>query len=511
MSKKTSVATIIILGFLFSLAVGMQAVKVSKANPYEPPPFYPPTPNTDPISITMQSPTNTSYNIASIPLNITLTQPSSWHQNNLTVGYVMNVSYEIDDKANVLWRLSPDNPPPILPPTSNFSAALENLTQGQHTLRIIVDTYSIYDSHQSTNWHLTDTYYTNATQTVLFTVNQPSTTPSLTPTLITQPTMRTAGSETQFKLNIAYAYVGQGPSNASYTANNGYQMSPVSQYLSAVILNITRVPSAQLASCDAEIEFYKVQIAADTGEVENHGYFVGSNNKPSLQSSDLTSLTADIGGPYGFIVLSDSSDTRGDFQFNWTQNTSIVFPQSIGSIGCYSGGPTGAGLWGAGTPNAISVAIYRIGYATITNGSVSMYKDASNESAVATQQLSSYGNGFLYNTLITSDKLSQTDLFHPVPYPTPSLSSSPSPSPSPTSTFSPSSTQASTPTPTPTISTTFPQPTPPPPTTQQPNFSSTILPTGYAYAIIAASIITIIVSISLLYLQRTKNQKRMIE
>jgi hypothetical protein len=489
MNKKT-LRFIIIAALLISAIAGTQSVKVAKANPFFIFHQISPIPGTIPPNITISSPqNNTVYSSDNITISF-----------SLSFNFIIGVNYTLDNEtvqAFSIWHGgSASNSNEIPEFSTTFTSP--SLPTGNHKLTVAAEAV-VYVGNMSI-------FFIDGSSTVFFTIDTstPSPTPTETPNIITKPTMKTAGPETQFKLNIAYAYVGEGPSNASFTDNTGHQMSPVSQYLSAVILNITRIPNAQLASSDAEIEFYKVQITTDTGEVENHGYFVGSNNKPSLQSSELTSLTAAIGCPYGFIVLSDSSDTRGDFQFNWTQNTSIVFPQSIGSIGCYSGGPTGTGLWGAGTPNAISVAIYRIGYATTTNGSVSLYRDASNVSALATQQLSSYGNGFLYNTLIPSDKLNQTDLFHPIQYP--SSSSSPSPNPS----FSPSPTQTITPTPTPTVSTTFLRPIPSPSTTQQPSFSGAIFPSGYAYAVIVLSIITIIVSISLLYRQRTKNQKRMI-
>jgi hypothetical protein len=227
-------------------------------------------------------------------------------------------------------------------------------------------------------------------------------------------TVNLAGSETQFKLNIAYAFVGQGPSNASYTAANGALMVPVTDYPSAVVFNTTRLPGTQIAACDAEIEVYKVQIAADTGIVENHCYFVGTNYNQAISHSELSSLfdhVRDLG------VLSGSMDIRGSFQLNWTQNTSLL-SHSVGSIGCYSNYTnniaSGAnGLWRAGVPNAISVTVQRIGYITISNGSVSLFEDTSNTNATAIQQLSNYGNGFLYNDLVPATKMPQLDLFHP--------------------------------------------------------------------------------------------------
>ncbi len=218
-------------------------------------------------------------------------------------------------------------------------------------------------------------------------------------------TMNVAGSEAQFKLSIAYAYVGKGP-NASYTAANGVLMSPSSLYPSAVVFNITRVPENQIAACDAEIEVYGVHISTDNGVLENHAYFVGTNDNPSLSSSDLSTIVEHANDMIDQRVFSDA---RGNFNFNWTENTSIT-SHAVGSIGSYWSMPSSAGLWSAGKPNAISVSVNRIGYVTITNGSISVYEDVDNKAAIAQIQLDNYEDGFLHNT-VPADKLSQTNPF----------------------------------------------------------------------------------------------------
>ena len=230
-------------------------------------------------------------------------------------------------------------------------------------------------------------------------------------------TMKVAAAETQFKLNIDYAYVGQGSPNASYKAANGALMAPVTDYPSAIILNVTRLPGNQIAACDAIMEVYKLQITTDTGAVENHCYNIGTNYNASISTEDLSKLfdhVADLSS------LSGSMDTRGNFGLNWAQNTSKL-SHSVGSIGCYSNltnciantDDKADGLWCAGVPKAISVTVQRIGYITISDGSVSVYKDSSPNDITNTKQLSMYGNGFLYNNLISAAKLQQTDLFHP--------------------------------------------------------------------------------------------------
>ena len=180
---------IAILAFLVSLVAGMQAVEVARANPYRPPPFYPPTPNTDPPTITIQSPINATYNLNNIPLNITVIQPSSWHQNNLTTVYINKVSYELDGKIDILWeQVPPESLSPVLESVTNYSATLSNLARGQHTLKVNIVAYSPFDSNQrivlpQLYWERWNT----TSQTIRFTVEILAPSPSSTPTLIPSP------------------------------------------------------------------------------------------------------------------------------------------------------------------------------------------------------------------------------------------------------------------------------------------------------------------------------------
>jgi hypothetical protein len=225
-----------------------------------------------------------------------------------------------------------------------------------------------------------------------------------------QPT-KVAGSETQFKFDVAYAYVGKFTGNTSYGDSNGL-MSLVSQYPSTVIFNITRVPGVQIASCDAVIEVYGVHITTDNGEKENFVYIVGTNYSSSFSpDSELPSFVKHIDD---IIDKSGYSGVKGDFNFNWTDNTSIL-SHKVGSAGLYSSLNSTLGLWHAGKPNDISVTVNRIGYVTTSNGAVSVYKDTATTKTATAVQLSNYEDGFLRNTLVPATKLPQTNLFEPTP------------------------------------------------------------------------------------------------
>jgi hypothetical protein len=104
----------------------------------------------------------------------------------------------------------------------------------------------------------------------------------------------------------------------------------------------------------------------------------------------------------------------GAFQFNLTDNESVL-SDPIGSFGCYTSLPSKAGLWSRGKPNDISIGVQRIGYITIDDGSVSIYRDEPAGQLKATGQLSNYNDSFLHNHLVPASKLPQMDLFHPTP------------------------------------------------------------------------------------------------
>jgi hypothetical protein len=175
--KKTALT---LVAALLSITVGTQVVSFTSANPYSPPPFFPPEPNTDPPIITVQSPHNITYYVNDVQLNFTITQPSSWQQDNLTLAYIYKVSYQLDGRTNTMWKMMPSQPP-TLPTTQQFSALLNGLSTGGHILQINVTTYSIYDPVQSVDWHFTSEYWMNTIRTISFTVDAgpyPSPSPS---------------------------------------------------------------------------------------------------------------------------------------------------------------------------------------------------------------------------------------------------------------------------------------------------------------------------------------------
>jgi hypothetical protein len=218
-------------------------------------------------------------------------------------------------------------------------------------------------------------------------------------------------TEPQFGVNIAYAYVG--PRKDHFICQNPLQdkipvatLNAESLYPVLIYLNITHISNAEVKSCDAKLTVYLVQLSANTGATESYLYVEGTNYDPAF--SDLSPLSSHISD---FDEAYTSNGLSGGFIFNWTVNTSNLGGR-IGSCGSYSSKSSGLGLWSAGEPNTIIVSVHRIGSISADGESVSAAADVDSENLVQVP-LERYGDGFIYNTIVSQQKLSQIDVFNP--------------------------------------------------------------------------------------------------
>ncbi len=231
-----------------------------------------------------------------------------------------------------------------------------------------------------------------------------------------ESSIESAGPESYFQVKIAYAYAGPlPPEKASYVdPKTNETMVHTSNYPSAVFLDFTAIPD-MTSSCDGVIVAYGVKIVADTGSTEYYGWSVGTANYSAFTQDDFATLTSYRGD---MVYHSKYRSIGGTFNYNWAADKSIL-SHTIGSVGTYSmkkgfTQPSLYGLSSAGIPNAISVEVYRIGYITMTNGSVTIHEDTvTDNKPIAYAQLSKYEGGFIYNNLLPTEQLSQIDLFHP--------------------------------------------------------------------------------------------------
>jgi hypothetical protein len=212
-----------------------------------------------------------------------------------------------------------------------------------------------------------------------------------------------------FNVSVMYAYAG--PTNIT-TSANPIQDFPIktlnaaSLYPSIIYLNFTFVSGAGSESCDAKFEAYLIQFQTDTGLNESYAYYEGTNFSPSLGTGAMPNPTfndlIDMGPESGI-------GTGAGFVFNLTPNESVW--GRVSSSGSFQSGPSGLGLWSAGQPNTISVSVRRLGWLTYTGNSAQTTFAA--DDVIAQVQLERFGNGFLYNTVVPEDSLSQIDFFSP--------------------------------------------------------------------------------------------------
>lgn len=212
----------------------------------------------------------------------------------------------------------------------------------------------------------------------------------------------------QFHLQAAYAYVGKGPQNDTSIDQIGNKLSPVSEYPSTVIFNVTK-PTIENETCDAVLEVFNVTIAADSGIAEKFVYFIGTNYNASFSDDELNTLTCGI---YDLFDQTQIDAVRGNFRFNWTENEPLLSTQ-IGSYGIYTDYIHGAGLWSNGRPNAVTVTFHRLGNVVMTNGAVSAQPDTESANNRSQAQLQRYNDSFLINEMIPQSQLSQIDKFKP--------------------------------------------------------------------------------------------------
>ncbi|MFZ7136821.1 MAG: hypothetical protein ACOWW1_00155 [archaeon] len=230
------------------------------------------------------------------------------------------------------------------------------------------------------------------------------------------PSVESAGSESCFQVKFAYAYVGPLPSDKDSYVDplTNVTMVHASTFPSAVFLDFTPVFS-MTSSCDAVIAVYGVKITADTGQTEYYGWSAGTGNYSTFTEDDLATLAS-----YRAEMIQHSTyrSRGGTFCYNWAANRSVL-SHTIGSIGVYTSNNTliqqsCSDLSSSGMPNAISVDVYRVGYITMSDGSIIIHEDVLTEDKpIVSVQLDTYEDGFIYNNIVPTEQLSQIDIFHP--------------------------------------------------------------------------------------------------
>jgi hypothetical protein len=199
-------------------------------------------------------------------------------------------------------------------------------------------------------------------------------------------TTKSLPSENLFNVDLLYAYVEPG---ASYAI---------------AVLNFTSISNLTLPSNSGLTEVYTVQVFSGIENVGAKGA-IGCQIGKGIDMELLMDLAMSYGsfGAYENLGLEP-------FEVSYSPlNPTLVAP--------------------------ISMNLVRLGYITIDENNTDI--DFSSPETVKHVELTQYQDGFLYNTLLTEEELSQIDMFDPLglpatnsPSPEPTTPSSPTPLPS---------------------------------------------------------------------------------
>jgi hypothetical protein len=158
------------------------------------------------------------------------------------------------------------------------------------------------------------------------------------------------------------------------------------------------------------MEVYLIQIATDKGTTENYTYIEGTNYKFSNPDSNiLEALAVHV---KNLVDVKTINGRGGHFKINWTTNTPSL-GGFVGSLGAYTSKPSEPSLWKAGDPNLISVSIKRIGWIVANGSSISTFANNARNENIEQIQLQKFGDGFIYNKIVPSDKLLRMNPFEP--------------------------------------------------------------------------------------------------
>ncbi|MCW4019066.1 MAG: hypothetical protein NWF00_10385 [Candidatus Bathyarchaeota archaeon] len=207
-----------------------------------------------------------------------------------------------------------------------------------------------------------------------------------------------------FKVSVCYAYVGPKENKNAY---NDFEdpMVPVSYYPFMIYLNMTRLPNRAFASADGVSEQYQIQLRSDTGAVQNCGYFKGTNINPDFKDPlPLTGHRLASLDEHPIVVFT------GEIRFDIEPNQSVR-GGPISDLGSYSSRETGSGLWAFGTPTAVTLTIYRMGW-TIAGGNFGSYQENPDKlEKIVELKLTPFKDGFVCNNYFSESQLAKMDLF----------------------------------------------------------------------------------------------------
>jgi len=206
-----------------------------------------------------------------------------------------------------------------------------------------------------------------------------------------------ATSPELFGVDVVYAYIER--RNTSIAAD-AYYLSPstnpndtleVTSILHEIGLNITRY-SEDVDICDAKMEVYLITVSSNEGfigKLKKHQGII--HNRSTIDQNRLFTAIHEF--------FSKPISGGGGATTNWPVGESRMVFKS-------GGGTTFVPTFGE--PETIFITVTRLGW-VIMNGDSTECVVLAEPEVVSEVQLDKYGDGFLYNTVIPEDELSQID------------------------------------------------------------------------------------------------------
>jgi hypothetical protein len=201
--------------------------------------------------------------------------------------------------------------------------------------------------------------------------------------IVTAPPVAADGPEPLFGIDVAYGYAES--QNLADFQENGR--------IFQVVLNYTR--TSEVDPCDAVYEVHQLEVYSNEMPIETVIKAQGimfNHSKSTLR--DGMSLNFDDFSEYGEV----SSGASG------------CWPVDLSALLFF--GTEGNGVHDFGDPWTVSVRVSRLGLVTLKDGE-SEVEVLPEPEVVAKVQLEQFGDGFLYNTVIPEDQLTEIDPFDP--------------------------------------------------------------------------------------------------
>jgi hypothetical protein len=213
--------------------------------------------------------------------------------------------------------------------------------------------------------------------------------------------------EPWFSVNIPYSYweAKNGTFDEhEYPTTLSFNETEVESYGHGIILNYTLITDIENQEADARIEYFRIEFSSDKEVIDNEFAFIGTKR--------------DISFDYGDFQFSregwfDTSRMGGGglLRHNWSTGESQLWPGGGGGTGTIREDSIVSKIRAAET---VYVSLYRLGWITFSENSTAA--TLIDNKFVDRIQLDRYGEGWLYNNLLSEEDLANIDLWRPLDY-----------------------------------------------------------------------------------------------